>query len=159
MHHISAIEELFFHNGISKTGGEIVIHAALRDCFTFLATMCGLLRGETLFKAELSDVFLIIVKKDEDPHPLFVMMMQFSTGKVNQGFKLYGRMARNFDVNVCPIGALGFYLLYRFHNSNEMDGVDFCDNISWFNTKLLTTYNSTDNTKCIKDKTYAAAVK
>ena len=73
--HISAIEESFFHNGISKTGGNRVIHAALRDRFTFLATMCGLLRGETLFKAELSDVFRIIVKKDEDPHPLFVMMM------------------------------------------------------------------------------------
>ena len=128
--HIITIGELFFHNGIRKTGGNRVIHAALRDHFTFLATMCGLLRGETLYKAELSDVFRISVKNDEDPHPFFVMMMQFSTGKVNQGFKLYGRMAQNFDVNVCPIGALGFYLLYRFHNSNEMDGVDFCDNSS-----------------------------
>ena len=83
--HISTIEEAFFRNGISKTGGNRVIHAALRYRFTFLAAMCGLLRGETLFKAELSDVFQIVVKKDEYPHPLFVMMMQFSTGKVNQG--------------------------------------------------------------------------
>ena len=61
--------------------------------------MCGLLRGKTLFKAELSDIFRVLVQKDDDPHPLFVMVMQFATGKVNRGFKLYGQVTQNFDVN------------------------------------------------------------
>ena len=69
-------------------------------------------------------------------------------------------MARNFDVNLYPVGgALGFYLLYRFHYSNEMTDIDFCDNSAWFNIKLLSIFNSQDNTKIMKDKTYAAAVK
>ena len=56
--------------------------------------MCELLRGETLFRAELSDVFQVLVQKEDDPHPLFVMIMQFATGKVNCGLKLCGRVAR-----------------------------------------------------------------
>ena len=73
--HIGSIEASFFTNGISTSSGIRVIHANLRDWFTFLATMCGLLRGETLFKAELSDVFRVLVQKEDDPHPLFVMIM------------------------------------------------------------------------------------
>ena len=42
--HIGTIEATFFTNGIGNTSGLCVIHANLRDRFTFLATttMCGL---------------------------------------------------------------------------------------------------------------------
>ena len=123
--HIGAIETSFFTNGISRPSGVRVIHVNLRDWFTFLATLCGLLCGKTLFKAELSDVFRALVQKEDDPHPLFVMTMKFATGKVNQGIKLYGRVARYFDVNLCPIRALGFYLLYQFRHSKEIEELDF----------------------------------
>ena len=68
-------------------------------------------------------------------------------------------MARNFDVNLCPVGAIGFYFLYRFHNSNEMDDLNFCDNSTWFDIKLLTRHDCADITNCILDTLYAAAVK
>ena len=40
-----------------------------------------------------------------------------------------------------------------------MEEINFYDNIAWFNIKLLTTFNLQDNTKFMKDKTYASAVK
>ena len=159
--HIDAIEGAFFKNAIETTTGGRAVHANLRDRFTFLATTKGLLRGETLYKCELSDIFRVLVKKESDPHPLFILIMQFETGKVNRGFKLYGRMAQNFDVNLCPVGALGFYLMYRFARSKEMEQIDFSDNKDWFNIKLLTSFQSTKpyNEKCMQDKSYATAVK
>ncbi|KAG7337517.1 centromere DNA-binding like protein [Nitzschia inconspicua] len=45
--------------------------------------------------------------------PVTVMILQMATGKTNQDLKLYGRVARHKNVNLCSIGALGFYLMYR----------------------------------------------
>jgi hypothetical protein len=39
------------------------------------------------------------------------------------------------NVNICSIGALGFYLMYRFEVTGEI--FDFATNKSWFNRKLL----------------------
>ena len=158
---IGTIEALLFTNGIGMTLEIRVIYENLQDWFTFLATMCGLLHDETLFKAELSDVFRVLVQKRDDLHPLsFVVTIQFVTGKVNHGFKLYGQVVQNFDVNLCHIETLGLYLLFRFCYSNKMEKLDFCDNSAWFNIELLLmTFNLQDNMKCMKDKTYVAAVK
>ena len=40
-----------------------------------------------------------------------------------------------------------------------MEDLGFCDNIAWFNIKLLTIFNLQDNTKFMKGKTYITAVK
>ena len=166
--HINLIEEAFFNAGV-KTSGKFKaikksVHASLRNRFTFLCTTCGILRGESMFKGELSDLFTATIQLSKDPHPFMLLIMQISTGKMNQnGLKIFGRMGRNFDVNVCPVGALGFYLMYRFHHSRELNDdknpVDWTDNSMWFNIKLLTEYGRADNTVCINDSTYATAVK
>jgi hypothetical protein len=52
--------------------------------------------------------------------------------------KLYGRVARHMDVRLCSTGALGFYLMYRFHYTHQWDNTPhFINNASWFNVKLL----------------------
>ena len=44
---------------------------------------------------------------------------------------------RHREVELCSIGALGLYLMTRFQVTNELDHIDFSDNKTWFNRKLL----------------------
>ena len=57
------------------------LYAWLRNRFCFLLSFCGILRCESLFKAELSDLLSIQMQKPKDPHPLFVLILQMATGK------------------------------------------------------------------------------
>ena len=41
------------------------------------------------------------------------------------------------DVELCSIGANGLYLLTRFEVTKEIENIDFSDNKSWFNRKIL----------------------
>ena len=166
--HINVLEQSLFDHGVSTSGkfkaSQKSVHSSLRNRFIFLCTTCGVLRGESMFKAELSDLYNIAVTQKKDPHPFMILILQISAGKMNQnGYKIFGRMGRNFDVNVCPIGALGFYLMYRFHHSRELNNpekpIDWTTNESWFNIKLLTQFGTTDNGECISDSTYSNAVK
>jgi hypothetical protein len=91
--------------------------------------------------AELSDLLHCKIQREHcDPHPVTVMILQMATGKTNQELKLYGRVGRHKNVNLCPIiGALGFDLLYhQFHYTGKWDiPPDFSDNESWFDVKIL----------------------
>ena len=53
---------------------------ALRDRFCFLMTHCGVLRSESLFKCELSDLCSII-KSDKSTHSCLIFVMQIITGE------------------------------------------------------------------------------
>ena len=166
--HIQLLEESLFNIGVKKSGRFSAInksvHASLRNRFTFLCTTTGILRGESLFKAELSDLFKLDIKLPKDPHEFTILIMQISSGKTNQnGYKIFGRMGRNFDVNVCPVGALGFYLMYRFHHTRELNDdqqpVDWTNNKSWYHIKLLTEFGTSNSCRCISDSTYSNAIK
>jgi hypothetical protein len=78
-----------------------------------------------------------IVKVDEGPpgHDAVILIMQILEGKTNNGKIIRGRTMRHKNVNVCSIGALGFYLMSRFEVTGEI--FDFATNKSWFNIKLL----------------------
>lgn len=54
----------------------------LRNRFVFLYSLSGILRAESLYRAELSDFLGICVKKVEDVHPLYVMITQVPEGKI-----------------------------------------------------------------------------
>ena len=58
-------------------------------------------------------------------------------GKTNQEEILYRRAMRYQEVELCSIGGLGLYLMTRFQVTNELDHIDFSDNKTWFNRKLL----------------------
>jgi hypothetical protein len=109
---IPDIEEGFWkRNGIEKN----FLCASLRDRYFYLFTVTGIVRGESPILAELSDIFSI-VKEDEEPpgHDAVILIMQILEGKTNNGKIVWGRTMRHKNVNVCSIGALGFYLMSRF---------------------------------------------
>ena len=54
---------------------KVLSQASLRDRFTLLMTNNGILRGESVFKCELSDLFSLITENN-----CFVLIMQIATG-------------------------------------------------------------------------------
>ena len=46
-----------------------------------------------MYKSELTDNLGIRMKREEDPHPVYVDVMQIPQGKMNKGKTLYGRCA------------------------------------------------------------------
>ena len=111
--------------------------AGLRNRFVWLFTLAGLLRGESLFKGDLADLFVFEQPTRSEPHPYEVLVLKMETGKTNKDKTLLGRVLRNRNVKECPFGALGFYLLARFAMTNELNRYDFTKNKSWFNAKIL----------------------
>ena len=98
------------------------IATSLRHRYALLHLTCGILRCESLYRAELSDFLgMYPPERDTDCHRMFIMINQFTFGKTNKGRKLYGRAARHRDVRVCAIGGLSFYLMYRFLVSHEFE--------------------------------------
>jgi hypothetical protein len=63
-------------NGTSRRS----TYAWLRHRFCLLFSTSGILRCESLFKAELSDFLGLHMKKETDPHKLFLMIMQIPSG-------------------------------------------------------------------------------
>jgi hypothetical protein len=55
--------------------------AWLRHRFCLLFSTSGILRCESLYKAELSDLLGLRMKKETDPHQLMVMIMQIPSGE------------------------------------------------------------------------------
>lgn len=80
-------------------------------------------------------------------------------GKTNHACKVfYGQAIRNKNVFICPVGAYAFYLMVRFQETHEFDegsGVDFGDNSTWFDFKLLVEAICKDTKKGMTNKSYA----
>jgi hypothetical protein len=147
--------------------------ASLRNRFVFLQTTRAILRAESLFKAELSDCLGITIHPEREPHPMFISILQIPEGKINHdGRKLYGRALRHIHPENCAVGALGFYLMYRFYVSSEMNPPpDFASNAAWFDIKLLVDAHCTrcstthspnrrgSNTKAMDDAHYGNVIK
>ena len=76
--HFHSIEEEMWRrgHGCIRSG-----FAWIRHRFCLLFTTSGILRCESLFKAELSDFLGIAVKKETDAHKIYIMIMQMATGK------------------------------------------------------------------------------
>jgi hypothetical protein len=66
---------------------------------------------------------------------------------------------RNINPCLCGVGAMGFYLYFRFHKSNEMNPPpDFTVNKDWFDIKLLTDGSADNNVKVMSNESYAKGV-
>ena len=96
----------------------------------------GILRGESLFRAELSDICSLVLNDEgisrliKGPMQAMVLIMQIAIGKTNKNKTLYGRVMRNKDVRLCAISAFGLYLLSRNEYANET--FNFESNQSWY---------------------------
>ncbi|KAG7352243.1 centromere DNA-binding like protein [Nitzschia inconspicua] len=103
---------------------------------------CGILRGESVYMAELSDLLHATVQRTRDPHPVTVMILQMATGKTNKDLKLYGRVARHKNVNLCSIWCSWFLSHVPFPL--------YCDSRRG---------SPLNHTQRISDKSYAKAIK
>lgn len=120
-------------------------------------TTCGILRGESLFKCDLSDLCDVIHTDSSTGQTIMVMVMRIAIGKTNGLKTLYERVIRHRLVEQCAIGALALYLFARFTYTKE--SFNFADNSSWFNTKLLIDPSSNDFSIAVSDQNYAKAIK
>jgi Centromere DNA-binding protein complex CBF3 subunit, domain 2 len=160
---VESIEKSLFEEGLSADMRKTF--SSLRNRCIFLMTTHGILRGESVFKSELSDFFGVSVQKEDvDVDPLYIVVCQIATGKTNKDLKLYGRFARHKDPRLCAVASLAFYLLYRFSCTREFEGgmFDFSTNGNWFGIKLLVDLQSGakhDYKKAISPKPYAASIK
>ena len=135
----------------------------LRHRSTLLHTTSGILRYESLYRAELSDFLCLKVpKKDTDIHPMLLMINQICLGKTNHGRTLYGRATRHRNVALCCIGAISFYLTYRFHVTREFvnfTAEDWLQNSKWFDIKFLVDVASDELTKELKNDSYGKHIR
>ena len=116
----------------------------------------AILRGESLFLSNLSDLCMVNHKEDIS-NEVEILILRIATGKTNNLKTLFGRCMRHVKVEMCPIGGLGFYLLMRYHVCNE--NFDFTKNENWFNIKLLISTKHSNYEKSINDSYYAKFVK
>jgi hypothetical protein len=65
--------------------------AWLRHRYICLHTTSGILRSESIHRAELSDFLPLKLKKPGDPHPLFLMITQLA----------FGKLCRSYDFLYC----------------------------------------------------------
>jgi Centromere DNA-binding protein complex CBF3 subunit, domain 2 len=156
------IEEEFWRDS-SKAVGPRQIACQLRHRYCIQHTSSGVLRCESLHRAEFSDFICIKVPKtDTDIHPVEIMVNQIAQGKTNKGRLIYGRAIRHRDVRLCCIGALSFYLQYRLYVTNEFKDMtveDWFDNKKWFDIKLLSDVYGESNMKEMSKDTYGPHVK
>jgi hypothetical protein len=88
------IERLLFDKHSSNGIGSI---SALRDRFLLelirfclLMTFCGILRGESTIKAELSDMCSFVLDAESE-NPCLILVMRIAVGKTNGLKVLYGK--------------------------------------------------------------------
>jgi hypothetical protein len=109
--------------------------ASLKYRAMFLLTHFCLLRGESVRRLDLADMFLLELENEgyTDCKALTIIMDQ---GKTNQfGKKELGSCIRNKLVGICPLGAVGLYFFSRWHINNEPPP-NFSRNSEWFNYKF-----------------------
>ena len=75
------IEEKLWANGLKNNRSAVT---QLRNRYVLTHTTSGILRFESLQKAELSDFLSIKIKKEQDSHPLMIMVTQLPTGKLTK---------------------------------------------------------------------------
>lgn len=78
VHRYPEIENQLFHKGMGNMRTAVT---QLRNRYVLTHTTSGILRFESLEKARLSDFMCLIIEKEEDVHPLLVMVTQVFTGK------------------------------------------------------------------------------
>ena len=101
---VPRIEEALFEKGCHG-GGMRSAFSWLRNRFCFLYTLNGILRTESLNKAELSDLCGICMQKPRDPHLLLLSIMQIATGKF---YRFYEVLTHSFVLTnlLCEISIL-----------------------------------------------------
>ena len=156
------IEQCLWELGVTATTARSV-NTALRHRCCALYSTSGVLRGESVYQAELSDFRgLTLDRGGNDLHPIFVLIMSIPFGKTNYGGIRYGRSMRHRNVKLCAVGSVSLYLMYRINYTNELADMtleDWLDNKKWFDIKFLSDVNGEDNTKQLQNDSYTKRIK
>lgn len=154
------VEKKLWERGQSK--GTFQAAVDLRSRYTLTHTTAGILRYESLQKAELSDFLAIQMQREKDPHVTEVMVTELPEGKTNDGNMLYGRAARHKDVRLCAVNGFAFYMGLRLEVSKEFEDFPkekWLSNKEWFNIKLLTDVRlGADHTHPLSDNQYSNTI-
>ena len=87
--------------------------------------------------------------------------MTFVFGKTNHSYVQNGGFTWHCDVKLFCIGSLSLYLNFCFFSSEEFHKFPtdaWCNNRTWFNTKLLVDIHTMDNTTVLKKDNYSKIV-
>ena len=160
--HYNEIEQSLWDDS-NTTQGRRNVCSNIRHRACLLMLVSGILRSESLHRAEISD-FLSIrpPKRDYDIHPIYVQIQQICEGKTNHGQTLYGRAIRHKDVRLCAIGATAMYLNYQEDCTGEFSRLtieNWLNNEDWFDIKFLVDIHSVDNKKAMRNDTYGRHIK
>ena len=141
---IIKLESLFWNkNSNSKNPAHVC--AALRDRWCFNDSLQCIVRSESLWKEELSDMQHFTHKVESEPDAYEVLARILWEGKTNQshtGQQLLGQCFRHRDPKKCAIGSKAFYLFARFRITQEQ--FDFTDK-EWFKVKTAIAVGDTGN--------------
>ena len=124
----------------------------LRDRFQLLFSLSAVLRSDSIYKADLADLCDFKFKQKLEPDPYHIAILRVGEGKTVGSKAQFGKMMRHANVKMCAIGALGFWLMARFMVTNEISSIDFTDNTTWFDIKLLCQLGKRNTTKNSKFK-------
>jgi Centromere DNA-binding protein complex CBF3 subunit, domain 2 len=159
--HYPAIESMMWED--ADQSGNRSLCCALRHRYCALHLTSGILRCESIYRAEFSDFLgILIPKQDTDVHQPYLMINQIPIGKTTHGRKQYGRATRHKDVSMCCIGAFAFYVQFRLFCTNEFADLtvnDWLDNSAWFDVKVLADISSNDFTKEMRNDSYEKHIK
>ena len=74
-----------------------------------LMNKCVIRRGKSLLWCELSD-FGDFMKIDEEPYPLYCVVMKIFQGKMNPNRTVYGGFCRSLNEILFPVGEIFIYI-------------------------------------------------
>lgn len=75
---VNPIEQKFWDDGKKSLRAAF---CTMRNRMTFLKCYSGILRHETVFLTDLSDMVGLQHQRERDPHPIFIQVMQMAQGK------------------------------------------------------------------------------
>jgi hypothetical protein len=126
-----------------------------RNRFYYLWTLDSCSRGEALDKGDLCDFFGVEAEPTNLISPLFIAVLMIHIGKTNQNTDEthLSQLIRHFNLNMCGIGALAFYLLSCFLVTK-----DFTNNEDWHHVKIMVGLTDHDhnksNCKSVQQRSY-----
>ena len=143
---IQKMEQLFWDRH-SESENPSLIAAALRDRWCFNDSLQCIIRAESLWKEELSDMQCCRHNQHGEPSPYEVLVRVLWDGKTNQkstGTALLAQCFRHVDVTKCAIGSKALYLFARFLETDEE--IDFANN-EWFKIKTAVALGDRGNSR------------
>ena len=100
-------------------------------------------------KVDLTNLCDFKFKQKLEPDPYHIAILCVGEGKTVASKAQFGKMMRHANVKMCAIRALGFWLMARLMITDEMNCVDFTDNTTWFDVKLLVCQVGTQHKKIV----------